>query len=363
MTSCKSNELRPFGLSTTRPHPLGGARFGCWGLALLIMGASCQALAGDDPEHGWESVTATWDNDLFTRSNTDRHYTNGVHVRLESRPFAAFDEATTPALFLPVLKALPVSSEAFQRRTLAYSFGQKMFTPDDITLATPQPNDLPYAGLLYAAADFNASAPRHADLFRLTLGLVGPWSLAEQTQKAAHKLVGADEPRGWDHQLGNEIVFSALYERRHLLASGKLGGHAAYDLVGIGRGEVGTLNTGAEASIAVVLGESGTNGHRRLQPAVAGNGYLFRNDLRQGWFGYLGATGRLTLHNVFLDGNTFRDSPSVDRKPVSGGVFFGLGFAAQGWTASLGWNLESKRFETQEKGVRYGSLTFMYRFD
>jgi hypothetical protein len=89
-------------------------------VAIVVLAA---VLAGDDPARGWESVTATWDNDLFTRSNTDRHYTNGVHVRLESRPFAAFDEATAPKLFLPVLKALPVSSGAFQRRTLAYSVG------------------------------------------------------------------------------------------------------------------------------------------------------------------------------------------------------------------------------------------------
>jgi hypothetical protein len=326
------------------------------------MGASCQALAGDDPARGWESVTATWDNDLFTRSNTDRHYTNGVHVRLESRPFAAFDETTTPTPFLPVLKALPVSSEAFQRRTLAYSVGQKMFTPDDITLATPQPDDLPYAGLLYAAADFNASASRHADLFRLTLGLVGPWSLAEQTQKAAHKLVDADEPRGWDHQLGNEIVFSALYERRHLLASGKLGGQVGFDLVGIGRGEVGTLNTGAEASIAVVLGESGTNGHSRLQPAMAGNGYLFRNDLRRGWFGYLGATGRLTLHNVFLDGNTFRDSRSVDKEPLVGDLQFG--FALTWSNMRLGYThvLRTREFKTQGDARKFGAVSLSIQF-
>lgn len=192
--------------------------------ALTLTTSSFLAQAGEQSGVSWDTVTLTWDNDLFTYSNTDRHYTNGIHVRLESKPLTAFDESSVPDLFLPMLEALPISSGTFQQRTVAYSAGQKMFTPDDITLASPRPDDMPYAGLLYASADFSASASRYADLFRLTLGLVGPGSLSKQTQKAAHKLVGVDDPKGWSHQLGNEIVFSALYERRHLLASGKWGG-------------------------------------------------------------------------------------------------------------------------------------------
>ena len=330
---------------------------------LILLTTTFLAQAEDNSGAGWDTVTITWDNDLFTYSNTDRHYTNGIHARLESKPFTVFDESSILGLFVPILDALPISSRKFQQRTVAYSVGQKMFTPDDITLASPRSDDMPYAGLLYASADFSASAPSHADLFRLTIGLVGPGSLAKQTQKAAHKLVGADDPEGWSHQLGNEIVFSALYERRHLLASGKLGKHASFDLVGIGRGEIGTLNTGAEAGLAIVFSETGMNGHRKLQPDIAGNGYLSRSDLKQGWFGYLGTTGRVTLRNVFLDGNTYRDSPSVDKKPTNGSVFLGFGFAAANWIVSAGWSLESKRFDTQEKGIRYGSLTLTYRYE
>lgn len=331
--------------------------------ALILTTSSFLAQAGEQSGVSWDTVTLTWDNDLFTYSNTDRHYTNGIHVRLESKPLTAFDESSAPGLFVPMIEALPISSGTFQQRTVAYSAGQKMFTPDDITLASPRPDDMPYAGLLYASADFSASTSNYADLFRLTLGLVGPGSLAKQTQKAAHKLVGVDDPKGWSHQLGNEIVFSALYERRHLLASGNWGGHASFDLVGIGRGEIGTLNTGAEAGLAIVFSETGMNGHRKLQSDVAGNGYLSRSDLKQGWFGYLGTTGRVTLRNVFLDGNTYRDSPSVDKKPINGSVFLGFGFAAAGWIVSAGWSLESKRFDTQEKGMRYGSLSLTYRYD
>ena len=332
-------------------------------LVWLIVGMlGCQGLASADGEVEWDSITVTWDNDLFTRSNHDSYYTNGIHVRLESKPFQAFGPTNTPRLFLPLLDALPLASGEVDHHSYAIALGQKIFTPEDITVEEPQPDDLPYAGLLYVATDFTARSAQYADLFRLTLGVVGPWSLAEQTQKWVHDLVGTDEPMGWDYQLDNEIVFNGLYERRRRLSAGSIGERINYELVAIGRGELGTLNTGAQASLAVILTQRPSPGFGALQPAVATSNYLFRSELRQGWFGYLGVTGRLTLHNIFLDGNTFSDSPSVDKEPLNGALFLGVGFAAADWTASIAWDLESRRFKTQQSQARYGSLTFMYRF-
>ncbi|MFC1890090.1 lipid A-modifier LpxR family protein [Thermodesulfobacteriota bacterium] len=38
---------------------------------------------------------------------------------------------------------------------------------------------------------------------------------------------------------------------------------------------------------------------------------------------YGGANGHVVARNIILDGNTFRESPRVDREPVFGGVEFG----------------------------------------
>src|SRR5690606_26945913 len=38
------------------------------------------------------------------------------------------------------------------------------------------------------------------------IGVVGPKSGAEASQKWAHKLAGSEEPRGWDYQLGTDVV-------------------------------------------------------------------------------------------------------------------------------------------------------------
>jgi len=35
--------------------------------------------------------------------------------------------------------------------------------------------------------------------FEITVGVVGPPSLAEQSQRTVHKLIGVTDPKGWDH--------------------------------------------------------------------------------------------------------------------------------------------------------------------
>ena len=91
----------------------------------------------------WDSFTITLDNDLFILAHSDGYYTNGIHARLESKPFDEFTPDTTPTFLLPLLQHLPVVTDAFEYRTLAYQFGQAMFTPADITVSTPQADDLP----------------------------------------------------------------------------------------------------------------------------------------------------------------------------------------------------------------------------
>ena len=66
-----------------------------------------------------------------------------------------------------------------------YALGQSMFTPEDKTRANPDPKDRPYAGFLYGTMGLATVKGDHVDNLGLTLGVVGPLSFAEQTQKLA----------------------------------------------------------------------------------------------------------------------------------------------------------------------------------
>jgi len=310
----------------------------------------------------WQALSFTLDNDLFTLTNGDRYYTNGIHFRLESKLFDEFNRETTPSLLLPLLDPFPLATDAFDHRTLAYQFGQVMFTPADITISDPQPDDMPYSGMLYLAADLSARNVRYADTVRFMGGIVGPWSQADDTQRHVHELVNSNEAQGWNYQLHNELVFNLMYERRRPFSIGQLEHGFNYQWIIIHQAELGTINTGAEVSLALLITENGARQSHNIQPSIAQNTYLFRTDLSQGYFGLFGITGRLTLRNIFLDGNTFRDSPSVEKELLSAGVFYGIGYTTRKWEVSVSWVREGKRFETQDEGLNFGSVTVTYRY-
>ena len=310
----------------------------------------------------WDSFTFTLDNDLFILAHSDGYYTNGIHARLESKPFDEFTPDTTPTFLLPLLQHLPVVTDAFEYRTLAYQFGQAMFTPADITVSTPQADDLPYAGLLYMAVDLSARNTSYADTIRFMAGVVGPWSQADEVQQQIHRVTGSEEPNGWDYQLHNELVVNMMYERRTAFHTGQLDNGLNYQWIGIRQAELGTINTGAELSLALLFTEYSMQQSHNLQSSMAHSAYLFSTDLNKGFFAVLGITGHLTLRSIFLDGNTFRDSPSVEKELWSAAIFYGIGYATGEWNISANWTRETRRFETQEKGPGYGSITFTYRY-
>lgn len=318
------------------------------------------AYAESDVE--WDTLTITLDNDLFILTDNDGYYTNGIHFRFESKPFDEFSHDNTPSFLLPLLKPFPVVTDTFGQRTLAYQFGQAMFTPENITISERQPDDLPYAGMLYVAADLSARNTSYADTIRFMAGIVGPWSQADEVQQQIHYVTSSDEPNGWEYQLHNEFVLNMMYERRTAFHSGQFESGFNYQWVGIQQAELGTINTGAEVSLAILFTEHNMRHSHNLQSSIAHNAYLFSTDLNKGFFTMLGITGRLTLRNIFLDGNTFRDSPGVEKELWSASIFYGIGYATGQWKISASWFRGSKRFATQDGGSSYGSITLTYRY-
>ncbi|MCW8956157.1 MAG: lipid A deacylase LpxR family protein, partial [Gammaproteobacteria bacterium] len=138
----------------------------------LIINALLMPVAHSQDDVEWDAFTFILDNDLFSFTRNDGYYTNGMHFRLESKPFDEFNRNNTPSFLLPLLQSFPVVTDDFNHRSLAYQFGQAMFTPSDITISVPQPDDLPYSGLLYMAVDLSASNNHHADTIRFMAGVI-----------------------------------------------------------------------------------------------------------------------------------------------------------------------------------------------
>jgi len=79
------------------------------------------------------------------------------------------------------------------------------------------------------------------------------------------------------------------------------------------------------------------------------------------------ATWYAFAHNIFLDGNSFRNSHSVDKEPLVGMVIAGLHYEQKNWGihASLmesSDDVDTHKYPTAEGRERLGTVDIEWRF-
>lgn len=303
----------------------------------------------------------TLENDLFSPDNSDRYYTNGMRLAFISSTFDEFNDENSSGWVRSLFGDMDLISADGYKRVVAYGVGQIVITPDDITTSDEQPDDLPYAGLLYGFYSMNGQRQGRAETLSLMFGVVGPLSMAEESQKLLHKIIGSDEPKGWKHQLKNELALNLSYDRRYLLASYKPGNYWDLDLVGTGALYLGNVMSGGNLSIAAVLGRMNSFNPLSIRPDIVGRDSITVNgSTRTGPFILAGVGTDYWLHSFYLDGNSYGDGPSVEKKPHVYNRFFGFGYNWLSFSAHIGWVNHTQLFEGQKKGMEYGSINFSW---
>lgn len=312
------------------------------------------SLAAEQAPGRLSTLSFVYENDAF--DNRDVHYTNGV--RLSWIP----SSSQTPRWAIKFARAIPwfpLNGEVLH----GYSVGQSMFTSNDISLKNPPPDARPYAGWLYGGISLSVESGLQLDQLALTVGIVGPASLAEQTQRLIHEVVGANQPKGWDHQLHNEPGLMVSWQRswRALAARPFVG--RQLDLtphVGVTLGNVLTFANGG------LTLRYGANlpldyGPPRIQPGLTGTS-SFVPTAKVGWYLFAGVEGRAVARNIFLDGNSFRNSRSVDKRPLVGDLQFGGVVVWNRIRLSYTHVLRSREFETQQSRDNFGSVNLSRQF-
>ncbi len=313
------------------------------------------------PERG--IITFQYENDIL--AGTDRYYTNGIRLSY-----------TSPGL----RQRIPWAADALEwlypfdpgaDARLRVSFGQSMFTPGDIEVSELIVDDRPYAGWLYAGFALNVEADQKLfgnrydtlDTLEVELGVVGPASLAEETQKFVHSIVGSPEPKGWDNQLHNEPGLLIVLERKLRTPALTWGGLEA-DAIPFATGSLGNIETSAGLGSIIRFGQGLQIdfGPPMIRPNVAGRTYFERAPRRFNWYVFVGGEGRFVARDIFLDGNTFRDSHSVDKKHMVG--TFQAGFVATYDNLRLTFSYVGRtlEFDDQDSADRYGTISVSYRF-
>jgi hypothetical protein len=275
-------------------------------------------------------VRVSFDNDLFApprahRKAADYEYTAGTRVTWAS---------ASTGWWAGRLKA---DSDSARLRTL-WEGGQEIYTPRHDS-SKPVAGERPYAGWLYGSVTAEETRPGRRRSLTLQLGVTGPPSLAGPVQTELHKLAGFTPPLGWDHQLAFEPGVVLRYEESRTL-EGDLGGAIA-EIGPEWEAALGNVLTGAGAGLRAKIGSGGL---RR-----GGDGVYAAAAVRGEWVG----------RNLFLDGSTFRDGPSVAKRPFVPQAEVSLG-THLGW---LGFEYRSiwrgREYRTQERPHGWGTFALI----
>jgi len=298
------------------------------------------------------------ENDLYG-GGTDQYYTSGGKITYNDV------NVSVPPVIDEMAELIP-TFDLNQTTSTYFTIGQNIFTPDDIEIAAPQPNDRPWAGFLYGSVGVTTVEANHIDDFELTLGVVGPAALGEQTQKAIHKYVsGSPQPQGWRNQLKNEPALILSYGRRWPVWAETVVGPVRFRVEPQVNVSLGNVYTYAGTGTTVTMGAKNSrlqDTPPRVRPAIPGTGYFDSPDDEFSWFVFAGLDGRAIGRNIFLDGNTFRSNADVDKKHfvVDGNV--GLAFTYDDYRLAYTLNYRTKEFETQDNEAIFGSVTISTRF-
>lgn len=340
--------------------------------------------------------TARLENDLFT--GTDQDYTNGVAFTAVSHDIAG--KLRTECLPTPVrlhAELIKFMNPGFwsdaenpaHTQNVVVKFGQSMFTPKDFSRTDLIADDRPYAGLLYVGMSWNRrkhepqSNSEMLDTREITLGVIGPLALAEQSQNLFHDAVGVDRFLGWQHQLKNEPALQMAMDRKFKGYRGTgaiMPGFSADSIRSVGL-RLGNIETSATLGIEGRIGWNLPNdfgtypirpGAENRPPSAASihsgtdDASLAATRPRPGFHLFGTMETKLVAHDFSLDGNLFRSSHSVTRRPWVAQA--AVGVSVHGLMAGHGVKLavmrvyRSREFEEQGPNQAYGSVALSLEF-
>jgi len=311
----------------------------------------------------FDTFTFYWENDAF--AGTDRDYSNGLKFTWSTPYDNDKEKDHLPGWSYPLINSLPFVNDPSDHRAVSLSIGQMLFTPAETWRSDLIIDDRPYAGYLYLASGFHNRTRTRKNSWELQLGVVGPLAFGEESQSVVHGLLDNNKPEGWDHQLKNEIALEIIYESQSRVYRSADGKGFNYDLIphwGVRVGNVQTYaNIGAQLRYGWKLprdfGSCPIRAGCEINSAFTRASPVDFSSRLTGWNIFAATDVRLVLHDIFLDGNTFRDSHSVDREEIVGDLMSGVVFVFGRISTTYSYVIRSKQFETQKDYHRFGSLT------
>lgn len=262
------------------------------------------------------------ENDYFQRNNKDNEYTQGLTLR-----YTEGDES--------------------------FALTQQIYTPTKKQVKELIPNDRPYAGWLYGEYQFKYKPePFTEDTFGLRAGVVGPSALGGEAQNEVHRNMGIPTAKGWANQLHDEpgLILSVKRSVKSLPFTFFGADSDFITTIGANLGNVETsLLTGAILRVGVNLPD--TYGPEVISPRIK-----LPENKKTPFYVFFGPLGRYVARDIFIQGNTFRDSHRVTMVPLVADLKLGFATELYGVKFSYSYVLVTQQFAESNPVNAYGSL-------
>ena len=336
-------------------------------VALFFSLVGIPAHAGSLEDNPWGHMLF-FENDLF--NGTDSNYTNGVKYSLISPDLSPHaKKGNIPRKALEMIHRLPFLKESgpeFSHK-VEFSVGQNIYTPADTSRKDLVFDDRPYAGWSYFSLAYHRQTRfmenlDFLDSVEVQMGLIGPQAFGEEAQNSVHKLRDIPIAEGWDNQLKNEPGLVVAFERKWRFTP-KARGLLNVDAIvhaGGALGNVATyINSGIEARVGLNLARK--FGVSLIRPAGS---TLFTPDNKPSLYLFGAVDGKFVMQDIFLDGNTFTDSHSIDKKNWVADFAVGASASYRNLMLTYTHVTRTREFVGQEEPHDFGSisLSFFYPF-
>ncbi|MFV2059837.1 MAG: lipid A deacylase LpxR family protein [Gammaproteobacteria bacterium] len=353
----------------------------------LLLGLSNFSLADDNlpvdpkqnseqqklPPLGEQSKTFRFDftNDLVFGS--DNVFTDGWSAQWHSASTQNWDDVDS--LFSTVGtwgKYIPGLTKKGLHYRSAFSVGQYMQTPSTLTTPDLIPNDVPYAGALIVSRTWYAFNDDEFRGFEANFGVVGPASLAEQSQEIVHKLTGSTKPEGWNNQLDNQAIinFGAMYKKKVFRTdpASDYQFDAAIDVNAV----LGNLFTAADLKLESRFGYNMPKGFT-YTPSNIGRFMLYdatlprANPKHFSLYGSLQYIATANAHTYFFDADQVKDNYTIESETFVEFVMLGVHYLYKNWGAHFTLVFTSdvlKKESTisEDTNVNYGDIVIEYYY-
>lgn len=290
---------------------------------------------------------------ISTAKMADRNYTNGLRLGYVS-----------PEGYVPgFLQDLGRTLWGAGTQRIGFDLTQQIYTPGDNTSGNPPAYDRPFSAILMATTSLIQESRNTLSRLTVGVGLVGPDAQGERVQNGFHDLIGQRQTNGWHNQLHDEPLLQITSERTWRLPMGKLGALETDSLPALTAG-IGNLRDYIAPGVTFRIGQGldADYGASRMRPGLTGTD-VYHNSRPFAWYLFAGFDGQAVLHDLTVEGNTWRTSRGAKLNIWQAEVQAGLGIIYHGVRITYTHVIQTQEYEHQKGGLhQFGSLAASVRF-